>query len=411
MAAAARRVECRSVPYLLGRGGVLAVALWLLVLLALPSCVDMYDVDKEGYSNLQLDQERPNLPYFVDTNRYSDGFTSSATVEMTSTHFPEYVGALALTSTRYLEYLAYKKSAEEQGVAMAGAGDAKVEDARWALFLKHGNEGVMKLPKPSTTFNVYAAIKWNPSRFAIQEGERYSIVVAGSDSGFSPQFWQDGGIRINAEGYSSHFDAISNCYVALGRCRPHLKKKRRLPSANWMTLVCGIGEFVQPVTDLKDGTEEQVRFLPLSEAVVQQTLFVVGRSLEFRATASGMLICFANDAQTLYWNNLGNLTVTVTRESWPPSNQTVYQQMYLPACDSAFAVYTQTQSDGKGGWIYPSPNAIPCNPNGGGAGWKRENIASATSTTSRYNSGAPPSFYSDRPAWADPLKAPSVANQ
>jgi hypothetical protein len=292
----------------------------------------------------------------------------------------------------------------EQGVAMRGAGDAKVEDARFALFQRYGEEGVRNLPKPSLSFLVYAAIKWNPSHFAIQEGETYSIQVLGSDTGFSNQFWQDGGIRINAEGYSSHFDAISNCYVALGRCRPHLKKKRRLPTENWMTLACGIGDFVRPVSDIKDGTEALVPFIPLSESDVQQTLFVVGRSLTFRATASGMLICFANDAQTLYWNNLGFLNVTVTRESWPPSNQTVYQQMYLPSCDSAYAVYTRVYNDisvnappnTPANWV-TNPRPLVCNPNGGGSGWKESNI---NSKTARYSSGAPDYLFADRPQWA-----------
>ena len=62
---------------------------------------------------------------------------------------------------------------------------------------------------------MYAAIKWNPSDFAIQEGERYEIYVNGSQTGYSNQFWFDGGLRVNAEGmyvyitgwkdYSSHW--------------------------------------------------------------------------------------------------------------------------------------------------------------------------------------------------------------
>ena len=93
-----------------------------------------------------------------------------------------------------------------------------------------------QLPKPMKTFTVYSSIKWNPSDFAIQEGETYSVTVFGSQTGYSNQFWYDGGIRVNSQGYSSHFDSISNCYVGMGRCRPHLKRKRRLATANWMSL-------------------------------------------------------------------------------------------------------------------------------------------------------------------------------
>lgn len=362
-----------------------ATVLWVYLCIAAA-----FEMEKEGYSQ-DLFKEQPNLPYTVDTNRYSDGFTSSASVSSTSTHFPNYVGALARTEDRYLEYLAYKASAVKQGIALFGEGDAMREDAKVRLFEKYGEQGVKSLPKPSIDFPVYAAVKWNPSRFAIQEGESYSIEVRGSDTGFSTQFWQDGGIRINAEGYYSYFDAISNCFIALGRCRPHLKKKRRLPLANWMTLACGIGEFVRPVGDVKEGSESSMRYVPLSESVLQQTVFVVGKYLKFRAIHTGMLICFANDAQTLYWNNQGSLNVTVTRESWPPSNATYYQDLYLPACDSARVVYSLTNSTGG-----RSDKPLKCNANGGGSGWKEANIYAKDA---RYNAGAPEIMMADRPEW------------
>lgn len=376
-------------------GPLILVGLVLLVWLGPASTADM---SKEGYANLELIVDRPNLPYVKDTNRYSDGFTSRSSVESTSTSFPEYVGALALTNTRYKEYLAYKQSAIDQGVALAGEGDAEVEDARINLIERYGGvEGVRNAPKPTQSFLVYAPVKWNPSRFAIQEGEIYSIEARGSDTGFSTQFWNDGGIRVNAEGYSSYYDAISNCYIGLGRCRSHLKKKRRLPLANWMTLACGIGDFSRPVSDVKEGAEADMRFLPLDEATVQQTVFVVGRQLTFRAKNSGMLICFANDAQTLYWNNRGWLNVTVTRESWPPSNATTYLQAKDPACDSATAVYSLFQEDPQNpGKYIDNPNPLKCNLNGGGAGWRAENIKSKDA---RYASGSPEEMYADRPSW------------
>lgn len=372
--------------------------------LAVASLVRCYDVYEEGYNNSRNTNgangfrniDRPNLPYTIDTNRLSDGFTSSAPVEMTSTHFAQYVGALALTKDRYKEYKTYMKSAKEQGIAGYNEGDAKKEDARVALFKAYNDDPavVSALPKPSTTFQVYAAVKWNPSQFAIQEGERYSVVVKGNNTGFaSPQFWYDGGIRVNANGYSAYFDAISNCYIALGRCRPHLKKKRRLPTENWMTLACGIGEFVRPIEEVQEGTEESVRFVPLSESTLQQTVFVVGESLTFRASKSGMLICFANDAQTLYWNNHGALSVTATRESWPPGNSTYYQKLYDPACDSARVVYSLKAKDDNGN---PAPT-LKCNPNGGGSGWSQDNIYA---TTASYSSGAPDSLFGDRPDWS-----------
>jgi hypothetical protein len=41
------------------------------------------------------------------------------------------------------------------------------------------------------------------------------------------------------------------------------------------------------------------------------TIFAVGRDLTFTAQHTGELICFANDAPGLYWNNKDNLTVVV----------------------------------------------------------------------------------------------------
>lgn len=155
----------------------------------------------------------------------------------------------------------YLSSAQEQGIATYGAGDEARENARGFILYAYSKFEIIftltpllmffkiliqvtivrkldyeQLPKPTKTFTVYSSIKWNPSDFAIQEGETYNVTVFGSQSGYSDQFWYDGGIRVNSQGYSSHFDSISNCYVGMGRCRPHLKRKRRLATANWMSL-------------------------------------------------------------------------------------------------------------------------------------------------------------------------------
>ena len=45
------------------------------------------------------------------------------------------------------------------------------EDARVVILNKMALDP--NLPAPVKTFNVFAAIKWNPSNFAIQEGETY----------------------------------------------------------------------------------------------------------------------------------------------------------------------------------------------------------------------------------------------
>lgn len=341
--------------------------------------------DYSALPGLQEDTD-PNYPFAINTNRLSDGITSTSAYSTTSPRFPYYEGSEANVSDRYLHYTKYAANAAAQGVALYGAGDQAKEAARLKLL---ANYDVSTMPNPTKTFTVYAAIKWNPSDFAIQEGEHYNITVTGNHTGYGSQMWNDGGLRVDAGGYDSHFDAISNCYVALGRCRPHLKKQRRIPSANWMSLGCAIGEFVRALTEVEPGEESSYRWMPLDESQLIPTLFNVGMSVSFRADYSGQLICFANDAHTLYWNNYGQVDVTVTRTSWPPSSEEVYEPQLLPACDSAQVVYVNhgvnTNAKGK----------VKCNPNGGGSGWKEKEITTLTGT---YGSGAPESVFYDLPA-------------
>lgn len=357
---------------------------WMYFFIAL-SVVHAYDAFREGYFNSILpggpgdDRNVPNLPFTTDTNRLSDGVTSTSIFDVTSPSFPVYNGSLSNTTDRFKFYIRYSDSAAEQGIALYGAGDAVREDAKVKIIRL---ADYLSRPAPKTSFPVYAAIKWNPSNFAIQEGERYRVEVTGSRTGLGDQFWFDGGIRVDAEGYSSYYDAISNCYVAMGRCRPHLKKRRRKPDANWMSLNCAIGEFVRPLTTVTPGQEEDARYLPLDEARLQEDIFQIGHSFEFRANSTGQLICFANDAHTLYWNNKGQLNVTVTRVSWPPTNSTYYQALYREACDSARAVYSH-----HGNW-----SNSDCNPDGGGSGWV---LSDVLNTITRYTSGMPDDFEAD----------------
>lgn len=350
------------------------------------SSVHALDQFREGYVNTVLPgsagdiRGMPPLPFSTDTNRFADGVTSAAITTVTSPSFPIYNGSLSNVTDRLVRHLRYIESAREQGIAEYGAGDAERENARVRILRIPNYES---LPRPTTTFPVYAAIKWNPSDFAIQDGETYRVEVIGSNRGFGSQFWSDGGIRVDAEGYESHYDAISNCYVAVGRCRPYLKNRRRLIDANWMALTCAIGQFVRPLHQIEAGQEGESRYLPLDESSLQDSIFVVGLSLEFRATFSGQLICFANDAQTQYWNNKGQLEVTVTRVSWPPQSDIYYQPLYKPACDAAFSVYQH-----GGDWT-----KIDCNPDGGGVGWEQADVVS---TGSRYSSGMPNDYVASR---------------
>jgi hypothetical protein len=81
---------------------------------------------------------------------------------------------------------------------------------------------------------------------------------------------------------------------------------------------------------------------------------------------------------TLYWNNRGTIEVTATRLSWPPTSEVYYQGLYLPACDSAIAVYANKGNDVSG--------PMKCNPSGGGTGWSLSDIKGNTAS---YSSGEP----------------------
>ena len=87
-----------------------------------------------------------------------------------------------------------------------------------------------------------------------------------------------------------------------------------------------MGEYVWRLQEQSDGQgNDTAAYMPLREAEVTASLFRVGSHLDFTAIVAsrgrahdGELVCFANDADWLYWNNEGQLRVDVTRTSWPP---------------------------------------------------------------------------------------------
>lgn len=208
------------------------VVLWLLVFFCCVYVTQSDDRYSEGYydyfglpGGIGLPDTAPNLPLGTNTGRGSDGITTTSAFTTSSPRFPYYRGSQGNTSDRFMHYKRYAESAKQQGISVYGAGDQEREAARLKITALPNYQSI---PPPSKTFTVHAAVRWNPSDFAIQEGEFYNITVFGDQTGYSSQFWNDGGIRVNAEGYTSYFDSISNCYVALGRCRNYLKKRRRI---------------------------------------------------------------------------------------------------------------------------------------------------------------------------------------
>jgi len=284
--------------------------------LALLALVRAYEVYENEHANDILPggrhaEDLPNLPYAVDANRYSDGVSSVSPLTDTAPAFPLHRGAVSDAPAGRRRLALNKVQSEiEQGVAAAGDGEY-IRERRVAEALERlANTSAAA---PQTSFFVNASLRWNPSGFAMQANETYRIEVRGA------QRWVDGFVKIDADGYTASYDAVSKCWVAAGRCRSYLGAKRRLRDANWFELVCGIGEYVWRLQEQSDAVGNDVAaYMPLREAEVTASLFAVGSFLDFSATHDGELVCFANDADWLYWNNDGQLRVDVTRTSWPP---------------------------------------------------------------------------------------------
>lgn len=343
----------------------------LFLLISILLRIEGISSDSLTYMESLAKRDLSSTPFNTDTNRYTDTFSSQKAYDVTSPHFALYNGPLTDYSQRYLHYINYMKSAAEQGIAGYGASDAERDRAQLTITSQHGYQN---FSKPSKSFLVNAAVKWNPSDFAIQVGENYSIIITNISSSSSSssssyvhtqQKWKDGTVITDANGYKSHFDSLKNCHVnsQQNKCHSYLKKRRRVPTENWFSLICGIGQYVIPLTEIQPGHESEVRWLPLDEGAISQTLFNVGYQLTFQALYNGQLICFANDAFTEYWNNVGSINITVTRESWPPidNENNYYDELLLPSCDSAIAVYAN-----KGVFTDGKNHSLVCNPNNSG---------------------------------------------
>ncbi len=125
-----------------------------------------------------------------------------------------------------------------------------------------------------TTRKVAACRFWNDTGVHVEVGQGYRFDAAGS--------WTDLFICCNANGYPTPW------YSLLQRAGQSL---RRVPQEDWFTL---IGAVRSP---------EDCRY------------FKVGSEKEVRVPGTGQLSFFANDVPGFYWNNVGILTVTITRLS------------------------------------------------------------------------------------------------
>ena len=119
-------------------------------------------------------------------------------------------------------------------------------------------------------FDVFSRCLWNRSGIQLENGNAYKIEVTGN------QWWVDFYIPTGADGYS--FPLLRS-----------YESSRRVPNQNWFKLIGTIGNNIQnPI--------------------------IIGRKFEdYIRLETGELFCFANDMETMYWNNWGSLRITVTR--------------------------------------------------------------------------------------------------
>jgi hypothetical protein len=114
---------------------------------------------------------------------------------------------------------------------------------------------------------------WVDTGVLIVAGATYELRATGT--------WRDASIDTDASGYAS-----ANIFQRL------TERLRRMPDAPWFALIGAI--------DRREDTQ-----------------FVIGTASRFRATASGQLTCFANDLRGFYFNNSGNVILTVEQELDP----------------------------------------------------------------------------------------------
>jgi hypothetical protein len=115
-------------------------------------------------------------------------------------------------------------------------------------------------------------------------GQRYRFAVVGNPP-FEKGLWVDSGVRTTADGFATcPVDAL---------CAP-FRSLRRIPDANWFVMSGGLGD-------------------PSPLALDLHHRFVIGDQRTMTAPATGHLGLFANDVSTMYWNNEGAITMTVTR--------------------------------------------------------------------------------------------------
>jgi hypothetical protein len=121
------------------------------------------------------------------------------------------------------------------------------------------------------TVTIKASEYWNYTNIYLEATVTYSLEVQGQ------QFWHDAWIRSDADGYTKQWLHWAEFL-------------RRSPNDRWFALIGNINQSAMYT-------------------------FLIGKRTKYKPTVSGELLCYANDVPFMYWNNQGQLLLTVTRLS------------------------------------------------------------------------------------------------
>ncbi|MCC7058459.1 MAG: hypothetical protein IT272_13685 [Chitinophagales bacterium] len=117
----------------------------------------------------------------------------------------------------------------------------------------------------SKSFKICSKEFWNDTGLEINSGEEYKFVAEGT--------WKDLLMKCDADGYTSLYMSLYNRW-------------KRSKDNNWFALIGSIN---------------------------QTSDFLIGKSNQKKINENGKLFCYANDVKGFYWNNFGEISLTITR--------------------------------------------------------------------------------------------------
>jgi hypothetical protein len=129
--------------------------------------------------------------------------------------------------------------------------------------------------------------EWVDTGVDVEPGDVLELTATG--------FWWDAWIRTSSDGYSAPL------FYKAG------KTPRILDGDKYFRLMGRIGDRSGPPS-----TDTQL------SAHGPDATFAIGRHVVRTAERSGRLYVFANDRQGYYWNNWGQVRLTITRRTGPP---------------------------------------------------------------------------------------------